>query len=713
MCTLARERAGEHCMAAREIDIESPALGIKPNDLQQARAAAKRGVARAAGDRFLAQTPLDARGQVALLNKMFAPRKDRGEASSPGQTCNKQGEPSERPIAQLPEAFQGEMPRELADPNIQRAIENALAAATQTFIDCFTEVIGTSKSLRKSVNVRRPARQVHDKSGRLRGTDVKITAAIDEARDLGVNSIDDLKQLIAVDQDLTEETPPASLIKAVNEVDPVRFGILLAQHRKLLKVTKVLSFATDLFSIPTDALVQASRVAAIGSTSGYAHLCPAQAFREAARRSENARTLISVVDNAAAALVILGFDGSFPASGLEAVVLAALVANQLPSSYRAYFVWSSSGGADAFYRAHRKWAELVVSETEWSARLSGYPARGRPSVKELEATATQLALVGLRKLRAKLAGDGAVVRQSLAHIGFDPQSDRIRDDLEAFLAHLRAVHRFCANVTYQQMFGREWAGLDTPFDQVAAAIRKIRNIKEHFREVEHGWRVFDRLTMLEADQIDALGALAPSMDVFRTLSSELKTRLAECTVETLLAELKDEQELADAILDADPERSSSPVGVPLSQVYDTVAHENLRRELSETLERDSLAPTVMKFSESDETAEAALKAVTWANIIRRNEMPSALRSQLLSDDAVQVRERVRDVSVRARSVLQEFDSHVTKFEEQFGIEGLSSMALSELLSRADRVIGQRARRRSQTESEISVLANTPAIAKAS
>jgi hypothetical protein len=174
----------------------------------------------------------------------------------------------------------------------------------------------------------------------------------------------------------------------------------------------------------------------------------------------------------------IGFDGSF--SKDWRFVLAVLVANRLPSSYRRYFVCSSTGGADAFYRAHRKWAELVVSETEWSARLSGYAAGYRPSIKELEATTTQLALVGLQKLRAELAGDGAAVRQLIANIGLDPQSDRIRDDLEAFLAHLRAVHRFCANVTYQQMFGRERAGL------IRRSIKSLRRygksaISEHLR----------------------------------------------------------------------------------------------------------------------------------------------------------------------------------------------------------------------------------------
>ncbi len=700
-------------MAAREIDIEGPVVGVESNDPQRTSAVVECDIARPAGGRFPAQTSFDARAQVALLNKMLEPRKSCGQASFPSQTCNNQCESSEHPNAQLPEVFLREMPLELADPNVKRAIENALAAATQSFIDCFTEFMCVPQPSRQSAGAGHTVHEKHDKSGRLRTTFTKITAIVDEARDLGVNSVDDLKQLIAVDQGLAEETPSASLIEVVNEVDPVRFGILLAQHRKLLKVTKVLNFTTDLFSIPTDALVQACRVAAIGSASDYAHLCPAQAFREAARKSEEARTLTSVIDNAATALTILGFDGSFPASGLEAVVLAALVANRLPLSYRACFVWSSSGGAEAFYRAHRKWAELVVSEAEWSARLSGYAAGYRPSIKELEATATQLGLVGLQKLRAELTGVGATVRQSIAHIGLDPQSDRIRDDLEAFLAHLRAVHRFCTNVTYQQMFGREWAGLDTPFDRVAEAIRKIRDIKEHFREVEHGWRVFDRLIMLEADQIDALGALDHSMNVLRTLSSEQKTRLAGYTVEALMAELKDEHELADAILDADPERSSALVAVPLSQVYDTVAHENLRRELSEMLERDLLTPTIIKFSESDETAEAALKAVTWVNIIRRKEMPSLLRSQLLSEDAVQIRERIRNVSSRALSLLQEFDGHVTRFEEKFGNERLSSMALTESLSRADRVIGQKARRNSEAESKISISANNSAITKAS
>jgi hypothetical protein len=65
-----------------------------------------------------------------------------------------------------------------------------------------------------------------------------ITAVIDEARDL-MNSADDLRQLMAVDQ-IDRGDPPASLIKAVNEVVSSVWDSF-AQHRKLLEVTKVLS----------------------------------------------------------------------------------------------------------------------------------------------------------------------------------------------------------------------------------------------------------------------------------------------------------------------------------------------------------------------------------------------------------------------------------------------------------------------------------------
>lgn len=661
----------ETYMAALELSEEDPVSETELNDFQRAHK------------------------KLARHGKPFKLLKGKSRGSHPDQPNQDQHAPPQNPLATRPDANPAKLQFVLADPDMRGAIEKSFAAAARCFIEQFIDIVGGPRSLAQPINASRPVGKENDEPGRLRSTVAKVVAIIEEAHDVGVNSVQDLKQLMAVNQDLAEETPPAEIIKTVNDVDLVRFGILLTQHRKLQELTDALRFATDLSSMPFEALIRASQIAAIAGTSEYAHLCPAQAFREAKRKSEDAWALISVFADAEAALTILGFDRSSPASCLEAVYLAAMVANRLPSSYRDYFIWSSSGGAETFQRAHEKWTELVTTDAEWLARLPGYAASGRPSLEEIEVLATQFSLVGPQRLRAQLAGDETAAQMCLARFGFDPQSDTIRDELEALLAHLRAVRRFCTNVTYKQMFGSSWAGLDTSFDQIAAVIRKICDINNLFKEVAHGSLVFNRLILLEANQFDALASLSFSTDAFRTLSLDLKTRLDEGAIDVLLSELISEQGLADSILGADSERLTADISVPLSQVYDTVARENLRRELSQMFEREPLTPIVKKLNGSKATAEAALKAVAWVSAICRNELPSTLRSQLLSEDAAHVRERMRDFSNRAQLILREFDDYVVKFEQQFENVGVSFMTQTELLAQVDRVIEQKARRHSE------------------
>ncbi len=663
---------------------------------------------------------LDARAQTAMLSNAFAPHQgavqepicgkineELGELPAVLFALQTEGAQGQTPLALVLRAMganvdigctSGDLEGELVPENFSKNAHDVLLVCRQLkalgetmghFIERFEEITRVLKSPAPSVTTIRSARESDDRLHGLERTVSEVMSIIEEARDFGVNSVKDLEQLIAADQDLPNETPPGHLIKVVNDVDPVRFGVILGQYRRLLKVMEELKSATDLSSASTEALVLASNIASIAAKSEYAQLSPAQAFTEAVRKNKNARALISVVENTTGALSILGFDRSFPASGLDAVVLAAIVAKRLPSSYRDYFKWCSSGGADAFYRAYQKWSELVSVEAEWLERLSGYAPHCRPSPEELESAVTHVACVGFQRIRLEFAGLGMAARKLIARVGFDPQSAQIREDLEALTVHLRAVRRFCTNVTYQHMFGSEWAGLDTRFDKIAAAIWIIQNVKRYFNTVAHGKRVFDRLVLLEAEQLEALGSLASSMDGLRTLSSDLRSKIEQCTIEALVSELEVEQRLAEKILDVDPERIAATISAPLSKVHDTAAREILRRELMESIEGDSFAPAVKKFSDSNETAEAALKGVTWVSIVRRKELTPELRSQLLSKDAIRARERLRDLSDRARTVLRDLDDHVTKVEEQLGINGLSTLSPTELLAQLNAHVARR------------------------
>ena len=565
----------------------------------------------------------------------------------------------------------------------------ALAEAMQSYLEQFADVKTSPWPPSLVCSTSRSVYEPDDNLHELRRIGTRVLSILEEARKFGVNSVQDLEQLIADEKDIPNETPPGHIVKALNDTDTVRFSILLGQQRKLLKLMEELDFASNLSLVPIDALVRASNVAAIAAKSEYAQLSPAQAFSEAVKRSKDAHTLITVVESATHALSLLGFDCSFPASGLEAVTLAVIVAARLPVSHRNYFRWSSSGGADAFRRAHKTWADLVSVDIDWRERLSGYFPHCRPSPEELETAAAHFSGSAIRKARAEFAGAGVAARERITLLGFDPQSARIREELESLIIHLRAVRRFCTNVTYHEMLGSEWAGLETPFDDIATAARTIQRINGFFITVAHGHRVFDRLVLLEASQLEAMGSLASSIGELRVLSNDLRSRLGEGTVETLISELESERHLAEAILEADPERLSAGIDLPLSKIHEIGAREIQRRELAEDIARDPLAPALNRLANTDEATEAALKTTTWISIIRRKELGPELRSHLLSANAVRAREHLRDLSSRAAAILPVLDGHIAKFEEQYGLYGPSSWSLPELLKRIDGLIARR------------------------
>jgi hypothetical protein len=663
---------------------------------------------------------LDIHAQTARLRKTFAPRQAAAREPAYSETNEGLLELSACVSAPETEADHGQAPLALArratraKADIEHALDDlgrelnsdslikstdeavlacrklrALTDAMQSFLEQFADVTSSPASPSQFGTTNRPIRDSEDSLQELRRVVTRVLSIVEEAGNFGVNSVQDLEQMIAADKDLPDETPPGHLVKTLNDVDSVRFGVLLGQYRKLLKVMEELNFTPELSSAPDEALVCASNIAAVAAKSGYVQLLPAQAFSEAVKKREDARTLISVVESATTALGLLEFDRSFPASGLDAVALAAIVAARLPSSHRNYFRWSSSGGADTFHRAHERWSELVSVDAEWRERLSGYSPDFRSSPEELESAVAHFSGSTIRRARTEFAAAGMTARELVTRLGFHPQSTRIREDLESLIFHLRAVRRFCTNASYHQMFGSEWAGLETPFDDIATAARTIQRIKSHFITVAHGRRVFDRLILLEDAQLETLGLLASSMDELRALSNDLKSRFDERSVEALISELESEQHLAEAILEADPERLAASIDLPLSKIHESSVRETLRRELADSIAGDPLAPAVERLANSDATTEAALKAITWISIIRRKELAPELRTQLLSENAVRVRERVRELSNRAAAILRVLDDHVTKFKKQHKLRGLTPLSLPELLTRIDNLIARR------------------------
>jgi hypothetical protein len=692
------------------------------------------------GERAVAPIPavLDARAQAALLRKAFGEPSPRAPAQ-PGTTLrrlhdlllgttllpqpvNGHGgpdaavspseparDPAQHPEASAPATTNGVSPQwASAAPIVINFAANPLslrASVTGVFLDLSSLETREDSEGSSGDRVPRPMQaSVFDKSRAIGGTRAaraekielsssllrnaasKIRSIIHETRDLGIRSVQDLEILIAADQELPSETPPSQLIDTMREIDSARLGVLIGQHRKLLKAAEELSSAPDLSAIPTEALRNASNLKVGDAESEYLQHSPAEAFAEAAKRIEDSNSLITAIECTAPALDLFGFDRSFPVNGLDAVALAVIVAARLGPSHRIYLGCVSSGGGNAFLRARAKWSELVAAENEWRQRLPGYAEQGDLSPEELDAAALYFAGSALQRARADFAGKSAAVRQLVQRLGFDARAATASEDLAALGNHLRALRRFCGNGTYQRMFGSAWAGLDTPFDEITAAIRAIQKIREHFFAVPHGRRVFDRLVLLEPEQLEALGALAPAMKPLRDLADGLRSRLDESSIDALTAELKGQRDLAKAILDADREQVTAKIDLPVAKIRKLAAQELVRRELEDSVVRDPLAPLVKNLVSDEETAEAALKAVTWAGIVRRKELPNELRSWLLSANAARARARMRDLAARVLAVLKELEHHTAKFEERLGVNSLFFLSPTDWLKQVDRLV---------------------------
>lgn len=137
-------------MAAQESSGDDPVAGVEPNDLQRSKSAAAKGSSR------FPQTPLDVSAQVEMLTKAFTRHEDKGRASVPGGISEGQGKTCENPVARRFESIKGSAQKAFADPDMQGAVEKALTAATRSFIDHFTDLVGGAPSLVPPADTSRP-----------------------------------------------------------------------------------------------------------------------------------------------------------------------------------------------------------------------------------------------------------------------------------------------------------------------------------------------------------------------------------------------------------------------------------------------------------------------------------------------------------------------------------------------------------------------------
>ena len=492
---------------------------------------------------------------------------------------------------------------------------------------------------------------------------------------LGVVAADDLATLTDLECRLGD-APEVGVLVAVVDLDLEDIERALAVRSELLRVEG------DLAAMPNlrheDPARLAIAIAIMHSTlaAELSDQVPASAYRFADGEADLLQKLADTAEAVLPALDLLGLGPAAPAWQLPAAASAIDILGTASERYRRWIVELPHACEGSVADAMGRWRPLVDAEASWIA--NGYRPEVHPAPADLDAAAATLRKGGIGKAFAVLTGSVRAARELCHRIGIDAFPVKI----DALAVHVRAVQAFEDDQDIASLFGPAWRGLNTPAEDVRDGV-KLRNfLKKSLLHLPGGDGVVERVMALSVDAIASLAPAGPACKRFLVLAPEAEARLGDTPIDRFVLDARRRIAALREFLSIDPHRLLSDFNAPISQIAD--AHTLLGRaeRVRSTLAGYATAVQASALGSSYDRITATTRAIAWTRSIRASGMKEEAKSLLLSHQAGEVRETIRQAARKWAAIVENHMAALASLAD-FGAEALAAKPHSDLLPLID------------------------------
>jgi hypothetical protein len=419
-----------------------------------------------------------------------------------------------------------------------------------------------------------------------------VSNLVQQTADIGVTSLSELQQLIALEKSLPSTAPHVDLLTCVSQLEIEDVEGLIALKVTLDRSVERSKPLPDLSALPEGHLrliVNLHQLA--GEADHLSDRTPESAKTWARGQIDDYATLNEVLEGFLAVADVLQLVRPIPTNAMEALYVAIIVGTSLTKENIAWFRWTPPGGVDAFTAVHAEWSSLTQAERRWRSKYSSYGDKQWPMPEELTTVADLVSKGGISKIISKFAGNSKIIASLAEKLGYPPGVVPEPADLRKLASHTQACSAFLFNLDHKNTLDPWWKGFETPFEQIARMVAFRQKVRELLVARPHGREVFERIVQLDSGSCKDLSNAQTAAEKFKSLDSSLRQQLHEVHIEVSLTNVRASAALAHRILRLDPEDILLSFKQPIATLLRAAEVEFCRRKAEIDFWKHPLAST--------------------------------------------------------------------------------------------------------------------------
>ena len=436
-------------------------------------------------------------------------------------------------------------------------------------------------------------------------------------------------------------TPRPELVIAILDSNLDDLTQILPVKARLLELTEALA---DLGSLRDTDIALLSRAASLHRTRlgiTLQELSPALAYSKITTELGQLEQMSRCAEAILPTLASLGMQSVSVGAHLMTGAIAAHKLVEIPVDWRQRTISLWSVSVTEVEAIVENWRALNLAEKSWGQRLKTYGPTSRPSAAKLEEIATTLRKGGLTKLLATISGAMGAARAYCEQIGIDTSPATI----EELAKHIRAVNAFESEQGLSEMFGTTWLGVNTPVEEILAALRNAAKIKFSLQGLPGFKEIDSQISRIKTEDIDSYSQHAAGLKQFINLASQVRSEFDNRTIEQCLRSLQSKIDDARQFLAVDPPRVLTNIARPIREIAAAYSASKEFYDYNCKLTASKSNQLVTRLCTNATEITNVGCAIDWIAAVRRSAIPQDLKIALTS---AQLELISRDLSIVLR-----------------------------------------------------------------
>ncbi|MCZ8158898.1 MAG: DUF4011 domain-containing protein [Rhizobiaceae bacterium] len=404
-----------------------------------------------------------------------------------------------------------------------------------------------------------------------------------------------------------------------------------------------------------------------------ANMKPKDFYQQSRQALESAKSALELLEEFKAVSGPLGIRPSDPVAHVRFAAFLCRVAQKLPHNTQHIFAHPEID-AVVLERGVAMRNALIENEQQIFGYFSSLKRNSMPAKAEVQELHETLAKSGLGRIFQVLGAARSLAERTVRGWGPTlPQQD-MPSALKLLLTHLDQLAEFeAANAA---LCGAAWAGLDTPFEEMALANEVRLLLKRGAGDVPVVNSLVEKFCTLSNEQLVAFRSMERAGRELDAFLTTLPT--SNQTVMELVTKLQRTKTDLEKVLSVDRDRRLAWSNLSIRDLAAVSLHRKAQAEAVTEMERVDLRSFVEEHVQTPADANKFEGVRQWFSFIESNAMPSRVKDELLSERYEAFVETLEGLTSRYGELQGRYLDLLRKAAE-LGLNSLSKISAEDLL----------------------------------